>query len=187
MTSDRRIQTWLFRSLRRPRLTSSYASSFLPRQLRVKPFMANVSGKQGKGRENRGTYSKKWVKDVINWVSHPILHTDLLNITVDIGLGTHSKKLGCVFIYQKKGSHTEEIKKDRFYMDILKLRALHAELFVFCRMWCSGAEVALCRCVHIHSHTTLLAFKSSISPQKKHFGRLLQTPWKTLACFSFEE
>lgn len=42
--STERIQTWLLRSLRRPRLTSSYASSFLPRQLRVKPFMASVSG-----------------------------------------------------------------------------------------------------------------------------------------------
>lgn len=41
---DGRIQTWLLRSLRRPLLTSSYASSFLPKQLRIKPFMANVSG-----------------------------------------------------------------------------------------------------------------------------------------------
>ena len=41
-----RIQTWLFRSFRRPRLTSSYASSFFPRQLRVKPFMASVSEAQ---------------------------------------------------------------------------------------------------------------------------------------------
>lgn len=47
--SAARIQTWLLRSLRRPRLTRSYASSFLPRQLRVKPFMASVSGEQGGG------------------------------------------------------------------------------------------------------------------------------------------
>ena len=38
-----RIQTWLRRSLRSPLLTWSYASSFLPRQLRMRPFIACVS------------------------------------------------------------------------------------------------------------------------------------------------
>ena len=38
-----RIQTWLRRLFRKPRLTNSYASSFRPRQLNVKPFIACVS------------------------------------------------------------------------------------------------------------------------------------------------
>lgn len=43
-----RIQTWLRRSLRRPLLTNSYASSFFPRQFRVKPFIASVSAAKKK-------------------------------------------------------------------------------------------------------------------------------------------
>lgn len=38
-----RIQTWLCKSLRRPLLTKSNASSFLPRQFKIKPFIAKVS------------------------------------------------------------------------------------------------------------------------------------------------
>lgn len=40
-----RIQTWLLRSFLSPRRTSSYASSFFPKQLSVSPFIANVSAK----------------------------------------------------------------------------------------------------------------------------------------------
>lgn len=47
-----RIQTWLRRSLRRPLLTNSYASSFFPRQFRVKPFIASVSAAKKKKKKD---------------------------------------------------------------------------------------------------------------------------------------
>lgn len=65
-----RIQTWLFRSFRKPRRTRSYASSFRPRQFRVSPFIARVSEGWGKKRDdhtlNQFNCSKWWENEVIN-------------------------------------------------------------------------------------------------------------------------